>query len=355
MIKKFNTIILTTIAAFALSLTSCKKDNDETTPVANYSDHIANATNEVIIKTYANLNTSAGVLETALATLEANQTTANLESARQAWRDARKPWEQSEGFLFGPVDQQGLDPAMDSWPVNVIDLNNVLSNGTALTKTYIDGLDGTLKGFHTIEYLMWGTSGSKLIGDFTAREFEYLTACAQSLKGATNQLHNAWISSGENFAANLLTAGASNQFYPSQKAVLQEFVNGMITIADEVANGKINDPFSQQNITLEESRFSANSKTDFADNIRSIYNLYTGSISGSNAKSISTVIQEKNATLDSKIRSQINSAIDAIINIPGTFTTAITANPQAVQNAQDKVRDLLTTLQGDLLTQINNL
>lgn len=162
MTKKQNAFSLIIFTAFLLPFTSCKKDSEDSTPVANYSEHISNTTNDVIIKTYANLNTAAGVLETELAALEANQTTANLESARQAWRDARKPWEQSEGFLFGPVDQQGLDPAMDSWPVNVIDLNNVLSNGTALTKTYIDGLDGTLKGFHTIEYLMWGTSGSKL-------------------------------------------------------------------------------------------------------------------------------------------------------------------------------------------------
>jgi hypothetical protein len=30
---------------------------------------------------------------------------------------------------------------------------------------------------------------------------------------------------------------------------LQEIVTGMVTIADEVANGKINDPFSQQDVT----------------------------------------------------------------------------------------------------------
>lgn len=354
--KKYSKLTLAAMAAFTLAFTSCKKDdNSNTTIVADYSEHISNGTNNVIIKTYANLNTAAGVLETALATLQTIQTVQNLESSRQAWRDARKPWEQSEGFLFGPVDQQGLDPAMDSWPVNVIDLNGVLTNGTALTKTYIDGLDGTLKGFHTMEYLLWGTNGDKQIGDFTAREFEYLSTCAQSLKGVTNQLHNAWITSGENYAANLLSAGSGNQVYPSQKAVLQEFVNGMITIADEVANGKINDPFSQQDPTLEESRFSANSKTDFADNIRSIFNIYTGSISGANAASVSSVMQEKNAALDSKVRSQISAAISAIESIPGTFTTAISLYPQEVQNAQNKVRDLLTTLQGDLLNQVNGL
>ena len=54
-----------------------------------------------------------------------------------AWVAARVPWEQSEGFLFGPVDTFGYDPAMDSWPVNRTDLDAVLASGQAFTPEYI--------------------------------------------------------------------------------------------------------------------------------------------------------------------------------------------------------------------------
>jgi uncharacterized iron-regulated protein len=98
--------------------------------------------------------------------LHLHPTEANLANVRQAWREARVPWEKSEGFLFGPVDQQGIDPSIDSWPVNETDLDAVLESGQTLTKSYIDGLDGTLKGFHTIEYLLFGTSSNKQLNEF---------------------------------------------------------------------------------------------------------------------------------------------------------------------------------------------
>ena len=40
------------------------------------------------------------------------------KTACNAWITAREPWEESEAFLFGPVDELGLDPNMDSWPLD---------------------------------------------------------------------------------------------------------------------------------------------------------------------------------------------------------------------------------------------
>jgi hypothetical protein len=103
--------------------------------------------------------------------------------------------------------------------------------------------------------------------------------------------------------ANLTKAGQTGEsIYPSQKSALQEIVNGLIVIADEVANGKINDPFSQQDITLEESRFSANSKADFADNIRSIQNVYLGTFQNTTGTGITSIIKSKNEALDASVR-----------------------------------------------------
>lgn len=333
---------------------NCKKDD-----IAVKTDYISvlqNLGNNVILSTYAELDAKTQVLVTTLTTLEMVPSITNLEAARQAWRDARVPWEQSEGFLFGPVDQQGIDPAIDSWPVNQPDLDAVLASPNALTKGYIDGLDGTLKGFHTIEYLIFGTDGNKRFDDFTPRQFEYLRACAQSLEGATQQLYYAWKPDQKNFINNVIQAGVTgNTVYPSQKAALEEIVNGLVVIVDEVANGKINDPFSQQNINLEESRFSANSKQDFADNIRSVKNAYIGIYKNGTGLGISNIINTKNATLDTKVRQQIDDAIGAIENIQGTFTWAIFNAKPSVENAQQKVRALQQTLESEVLPIISNL
>jgi uncharacterized iron-regulated protein len=345
--------IMFLLASVTFLYASCKKEENQ---VADYSAILQNLGNDVILATYAELDAKTIDLVTALTTFETAPSEANLETARQAWRDARVPWEQSEGFLFGPVDQQGIDPAIDSWPVNQPDLDAVLASPNALTKAYIDGLDGTLKGFHTIEYLIFGTDGNKAASDFTPRQLEYLSACAQSLAGATQQLYYAWKPDQKNFIANVLNAGqAGNTIYPSQKAALEEIMNGLITIADEVANGKINDPLSQQNANLEESRFSSNSKSDFANNIRSIKNAYTGIYQNSSGVGLSKLIATQNGALDTKIKTQIDEAINAIEAIQGTFTSAIFNAKPSVENAQTSVRNLQQTLEAEVLPIISNL
>ena len=343
---------LFTLSIFLFS--SC--GNDPVDQPDDYSAALNNISQDVILKTYKDLDEKSVLLADALALLSSDQTAQNLENARQAWRVARVPWEKSEGFLFGPVDQQGIDPSIDSWPVNETDLDAVLHGGQQLTKSYIDGLDGTLKGFHTIEYLLFGTNGNKQIVDFDTRQFQYLKACAESLEGATAQLYNSWKPTGENFVANLIKAGQTGEsIYPSQKAALQEIVTGIIVIADEVANGKINDPYSQQDVTLEESRFSANSKADFADNIRSIQNVYLGTFQNASGEGISSIIRSKNESLDNQLRESIQNSIDKIEAIEGTFTDAIFNSPQTVTNAQNEVRDLQQLLESEVLPIITNL
>lgn len=326
---------------------SCSK-NDSKSSDFDFGSILDNISGQVITADYSDLNTLAGNLNIAVQDLQANPSGATLDAARQAWRDCRMPWEQSEGFLFGPVETRSIDPAIDSWPVNTVDLDAVMASSAELTVSYVDGMQGNLKGFHTIEYLLWGSTGNKSVTDFTAREYEYLLAVTGSLQEEAVLLFSSWDPAGENFGANLSDAGKSNSIYPSQRAAMQELVNGMIGIADEVANGKINDPFSQQNTDLEESHFSNNSKADFANNITSIQNLYTGAYGGHTGDGMSKYIASLNPDLDAQMRSAIQGAIDAINAIPGNFSDAITDAPEAVSNAQMKVHDVLDLLQGSV-------
>lgn len=338
-----------------LSVVGCEKGDAPTasTTSPELQQLLAHATNNIIMTIYNNLDSAAEVLAASAATLQGNPTGPNLEAARTAWRTARVPWENSEAFLFGPVTTGGIDPAIDSWPVNEVDLKTVLSSSASLTKEYIDGLEGTLKGFHTIEYLIFGLDGSKQVNQFSPREFQYLVAAAQSLKGETARLAMAWNPSGQNFGANLINAGHTGSIYTSTKAAVQELLTGMITIADEVANGKINDPFSQQDVTLEESRFSANSKADFQDNIRGVLYMYTGSFNEQTGASVSDAVKYYDGDLDVRVRTAIRTAIDALGAIPGTFTSAIFNSPVAVQEAQGAVRDLHQILEAEVATLIS--
>ena len=304
--------------------------------------------NKVVLATYTDLADRAGDLLNAVKVLEADTNQAHLEQAQAAWKAARRPWEQSEAFLFGPVDTQGLDPALDSWPVNKVDLDGVLGSDQELTEASIDTLEDTLKGFHTIEYLLFRDGDQRKAEDITPRELEYLVATTENLKAKTAQLRNAWEASGENYAGEVANAGTSSTIYKSQKDAMQEMINGMIVIADEVANGKISDPFNEKDTTLVESQFSFNSISDFQDNIRGIQNVYMGKFTA-DGQGLNEFVNGKDADLDARFQTEVQVAIDTIGAIPDPFRDSITAQSAAVQAAIDAVSTVQQTLENDIL------
>ena len=342
-------LVVLSIGLIGCSLTGCGSNDDDDDDTVSATDEadtfdaspiLNNFANTIVLATYTDLDNKAGELLGAVQALNAAPNQAHLELAQTAWKATRRPWEQSEAFLFGPVDTQGLDPALDSWPVNRVDLDGVLDSGQALTEASIDALEDTLKGFHTIEYLLFREGDQRKAEDITPRELEYLTATTENLKAKTAQLANAWAPSGENYAGEIANAGDTSTIYKSQKDAMQEMVNGMIVIADEVANGKISDPFNEKDTTLVESQFSFNSIADFQDNIRGIQNVYT---------ELSGFVNGANADLDARFKTEVQAAIDSIGAIPDPFRDSITAQRGAVQAAIDAVSTVQQTLENDIL------
>ena len=344
------------VAVATISLTSCRDTEDPVTPNTTHKEVIANLTNNVVITTYQDLNTKATNLKSKISALTIGNDAA-LAAAKQAWIETRSPWEKSEGFLYGPVDTEGIDPAMDTWPVDVTAMNAILNSSQAITPALIAS-NPEARGFHLIEFLLWGENGDKTASQFTARQLEYLNAAATDLQNNTNALYTGWIASGGNFAQYFINPTSTSPKYKSEKEVLVEITDGIFTICDEVGNGKIEDPLNGNNGSAapekEESRFSNNSKQDFADNIRSVKNMYLGGYNAT-GKGLSDVVKAKNATLDTEMKTKIDAAISAIEAIPGTFSTAIISNRPAVENAQAKVQDLMTTVQTKVKPLVNGL
>ena len=345
-------LLLSAVAALALA--GC--DDAEVIPTDTFEagPTLENVALDVITATYTDLRAEADALLDAAEALQAAPSPSNLDAARDQWRATRSPWEQAEGFLFGPVDTEGLDPSLDSWPVNQTDLEAVLASGSALTPSYVAGLEATLRGFHTVEYLLFGTDGTKPASALTDRELEYLVAATTVLRDDAAALESAWLPSGEAFAVALMDAGEAGSLYVSQRAAVQELVEGMAGIADEVGSGKMGGPFGDQSVLEVESRFSANSLADFADNIRSISHVYTGDYAANAGAGVDALVRERDADLDARVEAEIAAAIDAIEAIPVPFREAIFSHPDAVQAAIDAVLALGDTLEGPVTALLQN-
>ncbi|MEE9362158.1 MAG: imelysin family protein [Cellulophaga sp.] len=341
------------------ALLSCSSDDENPTPdvAADYAAEITNVANNIIIETYKTLNGKAAKLETAVNNFVIGDN-AKFEDVKTAWREARVPWEQSEGFLYGPVDSEGIDPAIDSWPVDVTAINTLLNGGSPITSTVLATNNNT-RGFHTMEYFIWGLDGFKSANDLTERDVEYLMAATVDFKSKTQELYDGWVSGGGNYVANFINAGKSGSKYTSHAVALTEFVDGMITIANEVGTGKIETPLNGASGSAapeeEESRFSHNSKVDFANNMRSIQNVYLGDYGAIVGLGLTDIVAELDAEMDAEIKNKIAETIAKIEAIPGTFTNAIENDRSDVAAAQEAVKSLEALLNSKLKPLIEGI
>lgn len=345
-------------SAAMLGFGGCSDDNENGSLVDETlnSDVIVNFSEIIAQPAYGDLASKTSTLYDQVIALETDAATdAELTAACATWKAARQTWEQTESFLFGPVSTEDIDPRIDTWPVNFNDLNDQLASNAVFTEAYINSLDDALKGFHPIEYLIFGKEGDKTAAELTDREIEYLKGLALNLKTLTANLDGSWDpSTAGNYHLAFTTAGDGSAVYATQKEALEELVNAMAGICDEVANGKMEEPFAAEDPNLEESPFSQNSKTDFTNNIKGVENVYMGKFS-SDGKGLEDLVKKYSLQLDNSIKLKLSSAIAALGTISKPFGQAIQDDAERikVQNAIDAINELKVILEEDLLDFVN--
>jgi len=346
-------IILNTtiIAAFAIVISSCKKEKTEAAIPDISTKVFSDFSVKVATATYKNISDKSAALNTSVNNLATTPNDANITEARNNWRALRNEWEQSESFLFGPVATEGMDPAIDTWPVNKNDLDSLLASSVVFTDSYIQNVQESLKGFHPLEYILFGANGNKLPNEITAREKEYMVALAKDLKRICTKMHTSWDAANGNFSNEFATAGTGSATYKTKKDAMLELINAMAGICDEVANGKIEEPFIAQDPSLEESPFSKNSFGDFKNNIQGVLNVYTCTY-GTTGASISQWVQLYNKSLDARIKQELATAIASFTTFTKPFGQAIIDEPVQIINAQKNINILKETLEKDLVTLV---
>lgn len=352
------------IAMIAIAMTSL---------IANANTNleiVQNIASNVILKTYEDMAFKTSLLATAIEKFSSNPNQENLDAAKQAWKDARAPWECSEAFLFGPVDSLGIDPQLDTWPLNRLDLEAVMISNKNITTDLVRNLGTNLQGYHTVEYLLFGTgigSNNKPLSDFNERHVQYLVSTSQLLAEYSGQLAKAWSTqynpedpNSPGYASIIGNPSIQNPIYTSERAVLEEYIQGMMAILDEVGNGKIADPFGSDinhaNVELVESPYSWNSLSDFTNNIRSVYNIYTGSYGIHKGLGIKDYIKTKNVALAQRVEFEILKSMQLIQKISGPdqkmpFRTAILDHEgrNRIQTAIDQIAKTRTLIEESVL------
>lgn len=144
--------------AAAVNLRDAVNKLDEATLQAIINNYVDN----VVVPTYKNLKDQNAILYQTVNAFVANPSNDGFEACATAWMNARQPWETSEAFLFGPVATFGLDPNMDSWPLDQTAIVDIMKSQKWNSLVWADGDDDAkvesaqnVRGFHTLEFLIF--------------------------------------------------------------------------------------------------------------------------------------------------------------------------------------------------------
>lgn len=381
--KIIKTSAMVAIVFATLNFVSCKPDDDNTVDEAQAAAVAEQFVDYTVSPTYSALAAKAEQLADQLATLKANPTNSGMQEACETFLAARERWEMSEAFLFGAAGDFGIDPHIDSWPLDE-DAFNTLMNSPAMIEALDredgdavagDHLGNALLGFHGIEYILFENGHPKDVSKITANQWIYVSAVAGDLRNRCYQLEVGWIGdkapkshieklddleiaytvagSNNSYGDNMKNAGKAGSTYASRAAALMAILQGCSDIADEVGSSKIYSAWHGEDITYIESPYSQKSIIDFHNNIVSIRNAYMGGVEGKRdeSKSMHNYVNKINASLDARVLNAIENALAKIDAMPAPFVLHFSdaANGEAVE-ACSALSDVL----GEAIDAIRN-
>ena len=331
------TLSVAPVAAFAAAPT----DSDVLT---HYAD--------VALATYTDSLTTAQALETAVDALIANPSESTLQAAREAWKAARIPYQQSEAFRFGNPIVDEWEGRVNAWPLDegLIDYVDA-AYGTesdsnplyaadiiANPKVVIDGVEvdatkitpellrdhlqeaagvesNVATGYHAIEFLLWGQDLNGTGPGAGNRPFtDYSTAAhadrrGDYLKAATSLL----VSDLEEMVGNWKADGAARAALP--ELGVSAILTGMGSLSfGELAGERMKLGLLLHDPEEEHDCFSDNTHISHLYDGVGIRNVYEGTyttVDGTVLKgpSVSDLVIDKDPAVDAELRAQLDDSV----------------------------------------------
>lgn len=364
--RLIKTIFLLTLL---VSLYSCKKDNESTTPAPTETQvtDVLNTYAQIAYQSYSDAYDKTVVLKTKIDEFTANPDQTKFDAAKQAWKDAREPYGQTEVYRFyeGPIDNStnGPEGAINAWPLdeNYIDYVGTNANAGIINDASQTIDAATLKannekggeknisiGFHAIEFLLWGqdtnpggdysNAGQRAFTDYTTatnadRRKTYLQLTVDILLEDLKTVRDAW-ADGASYRTSFVGDG--------NKSIVR-ILNGMGSLSEaELAGERMKVALVNHDQEDEHSCFSDNTHRDIVTNAQGIYNVYWGTYGSISGKGIASLLEIVDKDLYEKIKTELETTKTTTEAIQAPFDSEIssgnTAGNQRVEAAITALR-----------------
>ena len=338
-------LLLAVAAVTTVSFISCDDDDDKIVELSAKETELQKANIQYVdgnvVPIYKNLADQTLLLLEAIEDLEKETTDANMSTACSLWKKSRQYWEWSEAFLFGAASKYNIDPHIDTWPLDKVALENLLSNDKMMDdiENTISNLNNGLVGYHGLEYIIFREGQNRSTASIPAKELRYAVAVAKDLAINCCRLEAAWagmdnitqekqemledaeMEPEDNFGEQMELAGFAGSTWKSVTLGSEQILEGCKTIVDEVGNMKIGAPYSGEDTEYIESPHAYNSIQDFEDNIVGVRYAYFGQMGATSAhtNSVSAYIRSVDSEADQAVIDAINNCIAKIQAMPKPF------------------------------------
>ncbi len=391
-------------AACSMGMVSCSSDDDNNNDngLAEKEQAMQAITgqyvNNVVFPIYRSLASQTSTLFDQLVEAKAKLRAGTLAQADidricTTFIAARSAWEQSESFLYGAATDFGIDPHIDTWPLDRTALAKALASSEIIDD--LDDLDdGGIDnaralvgeqqlGFHGIEFIIFRNgknrslaalqgieddevfSGRNITGE---QELVFAAAVAGDLRDKCFQLEVSWlgdeapkahqerveecefpttVAGGDaSYGENLLNATKAGSTMATWRSVMSTIlVAGCSNICAEVAGQKIGQAYLGTDPDYIESPYSQRSYYDFFDNISSIqYSLYGNQGTTANANSIMAYLQKHNSTMAADLKTKLDAALAALATAKAGTPFVLDPHSANAKAAMDAINALDETL-----------
>ena len=315
-------------------------------------------TEEIIMPSYDNLNSSLIELKESYELFKINITEHNLEELRNKWLNSYKLWQHVEMYNIGKSMVDYLIFRSNIYPVDTVRVNQNIDNGEYDLE---NPNNYAAQGFPTIDYLLYGIKNEpvKVIDHYKENDkvMSYLGALIEDLavnvktvNDDWNEVKNEFVNSVDNTASSNLNMMVNDFIYYYEKGFR---ANKFGIPAGVFSGGALPDRV--------EGFYSKNFSKVFAlEAMTSIKKFFNGlsykddDLEGLGVKSyLNFVEKDKEEFLSDKINAQLIDAEKSINELDNNLSWQIESDLIKVLKTYDEIQTAVVLLKVDMLQALN--
>ncbi|MCY3782731.1 MAG: imelysin family protein [Chloroflexi bacterium] len=318
------------------------------------SEVLISLADQVIVPTYQAAAAAAGDLEAALDALCAVPSDSTLQSAHQAWRDARGAWLRSAAMAFGPVADRRSGGLIDWSPIDPERIERMLAQNPAATEDAVrNTLASTQRGFGAIEYVVFDPDAVSRLSASASPRCDYVRALGGLIASETGAIVDEWTVSRNGGPAyqDFLTGRSSSSMLES--AAVAEVVRTQVFLIRALTDLQLAAALGLRgdgpDLAAIPGGAGGNGLADLRATVLGMRDVYLGD-AGNDGLGVSHLVTPLSTAADERMRSQFEDALAAVDAVEGPLRAAVVDRPAQVRAVYDRVMDLRRTLNTEVVS-----